>query len=163
MCEWVQSGSLGKGSPRQMLGLLHRRKAGAGKVWLSQPGQDQRIFNPELLCGRIGIVPRLLPLHPAKLWLVSSRCCAGEEVGFPPVIPPVLLPPGASGAGQAGGVIPWRGLSPHLPSCWAVARVHCETQPDLSFSFFYLFLLLTCTSNSRLWSWLACGLKKKFF
>lgn len=86
-----------------MLGLLQRRKAGAGKVWLSQPGQDQHIFNPELLCGAIGIVPRLLPLHPAKLWLVSSRCCAGEEVGFPPVIPPVLLPPGASGAWAGWG------------------------------------------------------------
>lgn len=85
--------------------LLEMREAGAGRVWLNQLGEDQCIFHPKLsvwgeLCSTRAASP-----HHAKLWLMSCRCCAGEEVGFSLLIPHVFPCPFSPGAPRvwAGG------------------------------------------------------------
>lgn len=74
---------------------------------------------------------------------------------FPSVVPCPVRPRGEPCAD--GGSCSSRGCLPiFLPAGQELV------QQGLTFIFLFLvlFLLLTCMFNSRLWSWLACGLKK---
>ena len=135
------------------------------KVWLSRPGQDQSLS--DAVWGELHGTGAVSPSPCQALADAQQVLCWGGGGLFLhlfPMFSPVLSSLEPQGVGQAGGALLRRGLSPHLPSRWAAGFVRCETQPDLSLSFFFLFLfsLLTCMFNSRLWNWLGCGLKKNF-
>jgi len=108
------------------------------KVWLSRLGQDQSLSDAVRgeLCGTGAVSP-----SPCQALADAQQvlCWGGGGLFLHlfPMFSPVLSSLEPQGVGQAGGALLRRGLSPHLPSHWAVGV--CVVKHSLTFLFLFFF------------------------